>query len=171
MVKAVGQASDKKIEKNLTPEQIKQIKEIKSAKDTLSRLIKRPKTPLYDVYRGKYTLSDGTAYAVLGAQGRAGGPLPAEVIEIRDMKEALLALDKALTALGYERHLYTRPGVKDIDQVDYSWVSERLTLFQIDQGLIQAGTSDKRSLTGDKTLKAMMKALDTKTAEVIKYGK
>jgi hypothetical protein len=162
--------SDKKIELILSAAQKKQLADIKAAKEKLSSLMRRPKTPIHDVSQGKYTLSDGTANAVLDAQGRAGGPTPAEAIEIRDMKEAILALDKALTALGYERHIYTTPGVKDIDQVNYSWVSERLTLFQIDQNLIQAGISDKRSLTGDKTIKAMVKALD-KAAEAVKYGK
>lgn len=142
----------------------KKINELKKAKSEIERLMRKPNSWLQWVKvhdpDPNYTLNDGMANEILEHGGEFKS-LPLErQRQIADLKETILALDKALTLLGYKRNLYIQPGISESEQVYYSWISERLTQFQKDQGLIPKESRDTRSLAGLKTIKGLLKAID-----------
>lgn len=151
--------------KRLSPETAKKISELKGAKAKLEGLIHKSGSLLWFVMNiGGYTLNDGLANDITNADKRSGGPSADEKSAILDLRVTVLALDRALSLLGYKRDKFIMAGVPEIQQAEYHWISERLTKFQKDRGLISKDSYDTRSLTGKRTIAEINKALSEKAA-------
>jgi len=149
--------------KKLTSAELKQINELKAARSNIENLSKKSGSLMWFVMNIKgYTLNDGLANDITSAEGRQGGPTVEEKKLITDVRTTIIALDKALTLLGYKRHLFIKAGVPEMQQAEYNWISERLTQFQKDKGLMSKDSYDTRSLTGKNTIDKIIKTMNEK---------
>jgi hypothetical protein len=151
------------------PTATKQIEELRSARSAVEKLAKKNGSLMWFVMNIKgYTLNDGLANDITGAEGRQGGPTAEEKKLITDVRTTIIALDKALTLLDYKRHLFINAGVPEIQQAEYSWISERLTQFQKDKGLMSKDSYETRSLTGKNTIDRIIKTINEKIVNLQK---
>jgi len=155
--KAEASAAIKKVE-----ELKSKIKELKSAISAIKELVRKNGSLLWSVMNKGFTLNDGIANDILAYEGRAGGPTEKEKLEIKDLRKTVLALDKALTLLGYKRDKFISAGVPEIEQAEYSWVSERLTQLQKDTGLMDKDSLDSQSLIGKETIDKIINMISEK---------
>jgi hypothetical protein len=147
--------------KRPTSAELRQIDELRSARSSIEKLTKKNGSLLWFVMNlGSYTLNDGLANDITDAENRYGGPSADEKNAIIDLRVTVLALDKALSLIGYKRDKFIMAGVPEAKQADYSWISERLTQFQKDKGLMSRDSYDSRSLTGKKTINEIIKILN-----------
>jgi hypothetical protein len=147
----------------LSAEKSKRINELKAAKLNIEKLTKKNGSLLWGLMNiSGYTLNDGLANDIIDAGNRYGGPSINEKNALADFRVTMLALDKALTLLGYKRDKLIEAGVPEVKQAEYSWISERLMQFQMDRGLISKDSRDTRSLTGKKTINELIKTINEK---------
>jgi hypothetical protein len=126
----------------------------KSALARLTRETKIKGNELYRVAHEKdYSLgykTDELIYNVNTAQAKREAEL---------VRNAYLALDQSLTALGYKRDKFERAGVADRGQISWGWLDSRLFRFMKDQGLIAENEPQQSIIFGKNGLTKLMGAL------------
>lgn len=166
----VGSTSPIQQAKQSTPvsaEAAKKIGELRDALKNIKSLMREPDSILWNVnHIHKYMLNDDLNNFILGAEGRAGGPTKKEQAAIKDLRKTILALDKALTLLGYKRNFSFRSDIPESERADLDWISDRFVQFQKDRGMMDKGDTQKRAAIGKKTIDELIKAMNRKITDL-----
>lgn len=159
-VERTGQKQTAQISSPISADTAKKISEFKDAIKKINDLMREPNSLLWKVDREGLQLSYGTCNPIMEAGGPARKLKPKEEKNIKDLRRTVLALDNALTLLGFQRDIITQLGVPESEQADFSWISKRFVRFQKKRGLMAMESMQSQAVIGKKSIDELLKALN-----------